>query len=58
MLGREAGLVAAGEAPDLMAVSQESLGESVADAGAGAGDDEVHEGGRVREGAGGPVRLS
>ena len=39
----EVGLVAAGEAPDVVATGEETLGEGASDAGAGAGEDKVHQ---------------
>ena len=41
MAGGEVGLVRAGEAPDLVAASQEMFDQGPADAGAGAGDEKI-----------------
>lgn len=39
----EVGLVATGEAPDVVTTGEEAFGEGAADAGAGAGEDKVHQ---------------
>lgn len=40
--GGEVRLVAAGQTPDVVATGEEAFGEGAADAGAGAGEDDVH----------------